>query len=259
MSVMGFRFFIFSFTLIFLGLLEFFYSFQKRKVSRLKRWPANLAVGFIDAAVVKIVFPLGIVGLADWGINNGIGLFSYLNLNYFLASVLGFIILDLAIYFQHVYSHKWTFLWRFHRIHHLDLDLDVTSAVRFHPIEILYSGFFKVLIILLFGINPETVLIFEIVLSSMAIFNHANLHIPPGLEKFLRLIVVTPQMHIIHHSVERFESDTNFGFNLSCWDFLFKTYRKVFSSSGLIGQRGFEDVEHQNLGSLLVLPFKKDQ
>ena len=257
MSIIGFRFLIFSSTLILLGLLEFFYSFKERKISRIKRWPANLGVGLIDIIVMKTVFPLGIVGVAGWAKLNDIGLFSYLNLNYLLSSILGFVLLDLAIYFQHVYSHKWTLLWRFHRVHHLDLDLDVTSAVRFHPIEILYSGVFKVLIILFLGINPESVLAFEIVLSSMAIFNHANLHIPAALDKVLRFFVVTPQMHIIHHSVERFESDTNFGFNFSCWDFLFKTYRKAFSSSGLIGQKGFEDIQHQRLRDLLMLPLKK--
>lgn len=257
MSIIGFRFLIFSSTLVLLGLLEFFYSFKERKISRIKRWPANLAVGLIDITVMKVAFPLGIVGVAGWAKLNDIGLFSYLNLNYLFSSILGFVLLDLAIYFQHVYSHKWTLLWRFHRVHHLDLDLDVTSAVRFHPIEILYSGVFKVLIILFLGINPESVLAFEIVLSSMAIFNHANLHIPAALEKVLRFFVVTPQMHIIHHSVERFESDTNFGFNFSCWDFLFKTYRKAFSSSGLIGQKGFEDIQHQRLRDLLMLPLKK--
>lgn len=257
MSIIGLRLYIFFFVAISLGLLEFFYSYRERRFSRFKRWPSNLVIGLIDIVVLRVMFPLGFIGVAEWGKINHIGLLYFLNLNSISSSILGFILLDLAIYFQHVYSHKWTFFWRFHRVHHTDLDLDVTTAVRFHPIEILYSGVLKILLILLFGISPEVVLFFEIVLSSMAMFNHSNLYIPDKLEKILRLFFVTPQMHIVHHSVERFETDTNYGFNFSCWDFIFKTYRAAFSSSGKIGQTGFENIEEQGAVKLLIQPLRE--
>lgn len=257
MNTAGLRLSIFFFVAISLGLLEFFFSYRERRYPRFKRWPANLVIGLIDIGAMRIILPLGIVGMAEWAKLHHVGFFNYFHLNLLLSSIMGFLILDLAIYFQHVYSHKWTFLWRFHRVHHTDLDLDVTSAIRFHPIEILYSAIFKIIIVLFFGISPKAVLFFEIVLSSMAMFNHSNLYIPAKLEKVIRLFFVTPQMHIVHHSVERFESDTNYGFNFSCWDFVFKTYRAIFSSAGKIGQNGFENIKEQGAVKLLIQPFQK--
>lgn len=257
MEIISLRLTIFISTAVCLGVLERFYSYRTRSVLRFQRWPSNLTIGLIDIVTIRIIFPLGLVGVAGWGKVNHVGLFNYFNFNDIFSSILGFLILDLAIYFQHVYSHKWKFLWRFHRVHHTDLDLDLTTAIRFHPIEILFSAMFKILLVFLFGISPEVILFFEIVLSSMAMFNHSNLFIPHKLEKKLRLFFVTPQMHIVHHSVERFESDTNFGFNFSCWDFIFRTYRDVFSSSGRIGQKGYEDIDSQGVAQLLIQPIQK--
>ena len=173
-----------------------------------------------------------------------------------LSLILGLIIFDLAIYLQHILVHKVDFLWCFHRVHHTDVDLDLTSALRFHPVEILFSLMYKILIILIFGLSVETVLIFEILLNFMAMFNHANIAIHPRCERVLRYFVVTPQMHIIHHSVERGESDRNYGFNLSIWDRLFKTYQKAFDSNQLIGQETNRAIADQALIKLLIQPFK---
>lgn len=236
--------------------MEFFYSYRTRNLSRFERWPTNLMIILVDVILLKIFFPMGIVGVAEWAKLKNFGLFNFLNLNHAFFAVFSFILLDLGIYLQHVYSHKWNLLWRFHRVHHSDLDLDVTSALRFHPVEILYSALYKILIILLFGISPEVVLIFEIVLNAMAMFNHSNLYIPEKLETFFRVIFVTPQMHIIHHSVEKIETDSNYGFNFSCWDFLFKTYNQVFLSAGEIGQKNLSSRKKQRFLRLMLQPWK---
>jgi sterol desaturase/sphingolipid hydroxylase (fatty acid hydroxylase superfamily) len=140
-------------------------------------------------------------------------------------------------------------------VHHADVDLDVSSALRFHPLEILLSVGYKLAIVLLLGIGPEALVVFEVILSSMAMFNHSNLHIPFKLEKVLRLFIVTPQLHIIHHSVYRKESDMNYGFNLSLWDRLFRTYQKEFSTSGQIGQSYYREKIEHNFKKILLLPF----
>jgi sterol desaturase/sphingolipid hydroxylase (fatty acid hydroxylase superfamily) len=186
----------------------------------------------------------------------GLGLFNLTNLNFTLEVFISVIIFDGLIYIQHVLSHKWDFLWKIHRVHHSDIDLDTTSALRFHPAEIVFSFIFKVFCIFIFGFSSESVFILEILLSSMAMFNHSNIFIPNRMERLLRLLVVTPQMHIIHHSIEQFESDSNYGFNLSIWDRIFKTYTSTFISNGIIGQKyARTDSDHQ-IGALLKMPFK---
>lgn len=257
MHIIKIRLFVFLGLAIVLAILEVFYSYRKREISRIIRWPSNIAIVAIDSAIVRVLLPLGLVGIAHWARVHNWGVFNFFHFSKFIALILTFIILDLAIYIQHVYSHKWHLLWIFHRVHHTDIDLDITTALRFHPIEIIYSLIYKIFIVLLIGANAKGLLLFEVVLNSMAMFNHANLYIPQKIEKYLRIIFVTPQMHIIHHSVEKNESDTNFGFNFSLWDFLFKTYTSHFSSSGVIGQSVFRTLKDHKLMNLLLQPFSR--
>jgi sterol desaturase/sphingolipid hydroxylase (fatty acid hydroxylase superfamily) len=199
--------------------------------------------------------PIGLAGIALKMQEDQFGLFFRLQLPEYLEIFLSILILDLAIYFQHILFHKISFLWPLHRVHHSDIDLDFTSALRFHPLEIIFSFGYKLLFIYLFGISFLAVLIFEIILNFIAMFNHSNINIHTRFEGILRLFVVTPQMHIIHHSIKKNESDSNFGFNLSIWDRLFKTYTKKFISNGRIGNSRFQKSEDQKIIELIKQPF----
>ena len=255
MNIIKFRLVIFLTVAILLMSLEFFFSYRKRILNRKTRWPVNLMIIFLDSVFIKLIIPTGLVGIAIWANLHNIGIFNYYKINSIYSGILTFIIFDLAIYFQHIYSHKWNLLWRFHQVHHTDPDLDVTTALRFHPVEMFYSLIYKICLILILGANATSFLIFEIVLNSMSMFNHANLYIPEKIEKVLRFIFVTPQMHIIHHSVLQMESDTNFGFNFSLWDYLLGTYTSKFKSNGKIGQEKFFGSEKQRFIFLLKQPF----
>ena len=235
---------------------EFFLSYRQRTYKRVQRWWGNLGLAICPSLLLKLLLPGGLMVLADRVSGNHIGLFNHFEFSGALSLILGLIIFDLAIYLQHVLVHKVPLLWRFHRVHHSDVDLDVTSALRFHPVEILFSLSYKILIIIMFGLSAETILIFEILLNFMAMFNHSNMAIHPRLEGLLRGVIVTPQMHIIHHSIDRNESDLNYGFNLSIWDRLFKTYQKSFKSEGVIGQETDRKISDQVLIKLLIQPFK---
>lgn len=236
--------------------LEYIFPYRKRVMRRFERWPGNLLLVLLDVALVKIISPLGLVGVASAIEIKKNGLCNYFELDGLYINLIMFLFLDLMIYFQHFLSHKWSVLWTFHRVHHSDPDLDISSALRFHPIEILYSFLFKCSIVILLGIDPKTVLIFEIVLNGMALFNHANISISKRLESAIRFIFVTPQMHIIHHSIYKKESNKNFGFNFTVWDYIFRTYQDVFSSEGAIGDKKFIRVEDQSFKNLLLQPFK---
>lgn len=218
-DIIKYRLIIFLAVAILLSFLEFFYFYRKRVLNRKKRWPANLMMILVDSIFLKLILPIGLVGVSIWANQNNVGIFNYFKINNIFSGILTFLVFDLVIYFQHVFSHKWPFLWRFHQVHHTDPDLDFTTALRFHPIEMLYSLILKIGLVLILGANPLSILIFEIILNSMSMFNHANLYIPQKIEKLLRYVLVTPQMHIIHHSVLKNESNTNLGFNFSCWDF----------------------------------------
>ena len=255
METEKYRIIIFLSLAVVLSALEFLFFYRKRISLRKKRWPTNLIIIFLDSFIIKLILPMGLVGIAMWAKSHNVGIFNYFRINDTVSAVLTFIIFDFTIYFQHVYSHKWSLLWRFHQVHHTDLDLDVTTALRFHPIEILYSLLLKSSLILFLGANTLSILVFEIVLNSMSMFNHANIYIPERLEKILRCVFVTPQMHIIHHSVLQKESDTNFSFNFSIWDYLFKSYTPKFLSSGRIGQENYFDNDKQKIFYLLKQPF----
>jgi sterol desaturase/sphingolipid hydroxylase (fatty acid hydroxylase superfamily) len=191
---------------------------------RLKRWPTNWGIILLDSLLVRLIFPIGGVGLALLAQERGWGLFGFLDWPEGLSGLITFLVLDLAVWFQHVVSHKVPVFWRVHRVHHADSEMDATTALRFHPIEILLSFVWKGLVIVALGGPVEAVLIFEIVLNASAIFGHANVRIPAKLDWLLRLVIVTPDMHRVHHSVIRRETDSNYGFYLSIWDRLFGTY-----------------------------------
>lgn len=248
---------IFALTLLTFGLLEASFEYRKRVMDRKDRWFSNIGIVLLDTLLVRLVFPMGAVGVALYCQSNNHGIFNWMNLSYVPAIILTIIFMDLIIYGQHVLSHKWQPLWKLHQVHHSDRDLDITSALRFHPLEIVFSMLLKSMAITIIGAHPKGILVFEIILSSMAIFNHSNLYLPPQLEKILRYVFVTPQMHIIHHSEEQDESDTNYGFNLSIWDRVFKTYTDQWKSNKIIGQRMFQREEDQKLLHLLKQPFIK--
>jgi len=234
---------------------------RRLSVGRARRWPGNLGIWIVDAALVRILIPTAAVGAALYAAGEGIGLFHWLQLRLSVAFVLGFLALDLIIWAQHVAFHKIPWLWRLHRMHHADLDFDVTTGVRFHPFEILISLLIKIAAILALGIPPVAVIAFEVVLNATSMFNHTNARMPSWLDWALRLIVVTPDMHRVHHSIVRHETDSNFGFNLPWWDWLFGTYRREPEAGhdGMtIGIPQFRDLAELRLDRLLTQPFRND-
>ncbi len=222
-----------------------------------RRWVANISMVVIATVVVRLLFPLGAVGAAVWASTNGAGVLNATGLAPLPAGVVGFLLLDLAIYFQHRVFHAVPFLWRLHRVHHSDLEFDFTTALRFHPLEILLSMLIKFVIIAALGVPVVAVMVFEIVLNATAVFNHANVRLPRALDRILRWVVVTPDMHRVHHSWYREETDSNFGFNLPWWDRLFATYRaqpRDGHRNMTIGLEAFRQPRDQRLLALLLQP-----
>ncbi|MGD8742577.1 MAG: sterol desaturase family protein [Granulosicoccaceae bacterium] len=194
-------------------------------VSKFVRWVNNLGIVFFNSFLLRVVFPAAAVGMTVFAAEQGWGAFNYLEVPFWLAVVASVVIMDFIIYLQHVMVHAVPVLWRLHRMHHADLDFDVTTGARFHPIEILLSMLIKFATIVVLGPPVVAVVIFEVVLNATAMFNHGNVRLPLGLDRVLRWVVVTPDMHRVHHSVEDDEANSNFGFNLPWWDRLFGTYR----------------------------------
>ena len=227
-------------------------------LARIRRWPANLGIIVVDSVVLRLVFPMLAVGAAGLAEANGWGLFRWLHVPLWLALIASLLLLDLAIYTQHVVFHKIPALWRLHRMHHTDLDFDVTTALRFHPLEIVLSMLIKLALVVLLGAPPVAVMLFEIILNATAMFNHGNVGLPDGLDRRLRWVLVTPDMHRVHHSIRVEETDSNFGFNLPWWDRLFGTYREQPQDghSGMtIGLEYFRDWRATRLYGLLLQPF----
>lgn len=193
-------------------------------VSKPLRWANNLGLVFLNSIILRLLFPAAAVGVALFAAENGWGLLNHFEIAFPLAVLLSVVAMDFIIYLQHVLVHAVPMLWRLHRVHHADLDYDVTTGARFHPIEIILSMLIKFATIVVLGPPVVAVVIFEVVLNAMAMFNHGNVRLPLALDRLLRLIVVTPDMHRVHHSVEDNEANSNFGFNLSLWDRLFGTY-----------------------------------
>jgi len=230
-------------------------------VGRTPRWPGNLGILALDILTVRLLVPTTAVGVALIAAERGWGLFSLADLPPWAALVLGVIALDLVIYTQHVVFHHVPVLWRLHRMHHADLDIDVTTGLRFHPLEILLSLAIKMAAVVALGVPAMAVLIFEVLLNATAMFNHSNVALPGRLEPIARWIVVTPQMHLVHHSIAREETDSNFGFNLPWWDRLFGTYRAkpaAGEQAMTIGLPIFREVAESRIVRLLTQPFRDD-
>lgn len=233
---------------------------RARLLPRLQRWPANLSIVILNTLIVRLAFPAAALGVATLVEARGWGLMHLLDVPAWVAVAAGIVLLDLAIYAQHAVFHTVPMLWRLHRMHHADLDIDVTTGARFHPVEIVLSLFIKFAVIAALGVPPAAVVSFEILLNATSMFNHSNVRMPGTLERALRWLVVTPDMHRVHHSIERDETDSNFGFNLSVWDRLFRTYRaqpRAGHDGMTIGIAGFRDAsECDGLLGMLAIPFR---
>ncbi len=227
--------------------------------SKAARWLNNIGLVIFNTAILRLAFPLAAVGMAAEAQLLGWGLFNVIEAPPWLAVIGSVVLLDAAIYLQHVMFHALPVFWRLHRVHHADLDFDVTTGARFHPIEILLSMAIKFAVILLLGPPLVAVVLFEVILNATAMFNHSNIRLPGPLDRWLRLVIVTPDMHRVHHSHLDFETNSNFGFNLSLWDRLFGTYRAqpVDGHTGMvIGIDTFRDPAYCiRLRGLLSMPF----
>lgn len=245
---------------LFVALVVWEFALPRRPLSVAKgvRWIANLSLVVINTFAARLLVPITAVAFASVVDLERCGLFSMLPLPAWLTILLGVVVLDLAIYFQHQLFHAVPALWRLHKVHHTDLDFDVTTGVRFHPLEIVLSMAIKLAVICVFGPGVIAVLIFEILLNATSMFNHSNIYLPAKLDRVLRWVVVTPDMHRVHHSVLPREFNANFGFNLPWWDRLFGTYRSEPQQGHLgmsIGQPGHREADALTLPRLLALPF----
>jgi sterol desaturase/sphingolipid hydroxylase (fatty acid hydroxylase superfamily) len=241
-----------------MALWEWLAPRRELTIGRTTRWINHFGLVALNTVAVRFLFPLGAVGVALIAEERGWGLFHNLSLPSWLAVILAVVALDLIIYLQHVLFHAVPLLWRLHSVHHADLDFDATTGLRFHTLEILLSMGLKALVILLLGAPALAVLLFEVALNATSLFNHGNVRFPAWLDRVLRLIVVTPEMHRIHHSVDRRETNSNFGFNLPWWDFLFGTYRPrpAKGQEGMtIGLAQYREPWVERLHWMLALPF----
>jgi len=223
-----------------------------------KRWFTNLALVAVDTLALRLLFPILAVGVAEIATARGWGLLSLTGWPAWLEILLAVVALDLAIYGQHVASHKIPILWRVHKVHHADRDIDVTTGLRFHPVEICLSMLYKFVIVIVLGAPAFAVFLFEVLLNGTAMFNHSNVKLSGALDRLVRLLIVTPDMHRVHHSVIQSEHDTNYGFNLSIWDRLFRTYTDQPSKghTGMtIGLAPYQTEKPGRLGWSLALPF----
>lgn len=228
--------------------------------NRARRWAINFSLVAINATAARLLLTLLPVSMAVLMQQKGWGLLNLLLLPDWLKLVAALVLLDLVIYLQHVIFHYRPILWRLHRVHHTDLDIDVTTGNRFHPLEIVISMLIKLVAVAVIGATAEAVVIFEIILNAASQFNHGNIKIPLGVDRWLRLILVTPDMHRVHHSVIVRETNSNFGFNIPLWDRLFGTYRPEPRDGHLgmtIGLKEFREPAELSLGRLLLQPFRK--
>ncbi|WP_298258315.1 sterol desaturase family protein [uncultured Litoreibacter sp.] len=242
--------------------LETFAPRRDRRQTRKARWTTNWAIIIIDSVTLRamaIFLPLLAVGAAYDAQTNGWGLFNTIELPSWIEIIFAILILDFAIWAQHLITHKVPLLWRLHQVHHADVDIDVTTAIRFHPIEIALSMLLKIGLVYLMGPAAVAVILFEIILNGTAMFNHANIKLPLRIDAIMRMVLVTPDMHRVHHSVHRHEHDSNYGFSLSIWDRMFRTYIAQPAEGHddmKIGLR-WQDDRPAKLGWSLKMPFQK--
>jgi sterol desaturase/sphingolipid hydroxylase (fatty acid hydroxylase superfamily) len=234
---------------------------REHKLPRGTRWPGNVGIVVLDTVLVRLLVPTTAVGLALVAEARGWGLFHALGLPTWAGVPLSVVALDLAIYLQHVLFHAVPALWRLHRVHHADLDIDVTTGARFHPIEVLLSMGIKLGVVAALGAPTAAVLLFEVLLNATSMFNHSNVRMPIWLDRMLRWVIVTPDMHRVHHSIATRETNSNFGFNLPWWDRVFGTYRDQPAAGHegmIVGVEQFRDPAEQRLDHMLTQPFRND-
>ena len=232
---------------------------RRLAVGRRVRWLGNLGILAVDLVAVRLLVPTAAVGVALLAAEKGWGLLPALGLPYWLAAIVSVVVLDLTIWAQHYVFHHVPVLWRLHRVHHADVEIDVSTGVRFHPLEILVSLMIKMAAVIALGAPAAAVVAFEVLLNATSMFNHSNVALPAWAEPAARWLVVTPQMHEVHHSAERTETDSNFGFNLPWWDRLFGTYRAKPAAGDrvVIGLPVFRDARERKLLRLLTQPFRR--
>jgi sterol desaturase/sphingolipid hydroxylase (fatty acid hydroxylase superfamily) len=252
-----------TFAVVFVGMAiwEILTPRRPQAIRRNCRWPNNLGVVALDILLVRVLLPITAIGLALMAEAQGFGLFNFIALPMWVSIAASIILLDLAIYLQHVLFHAVPALWRLHRMHHADLEFDVTTGLRFHPVEILLSTGIKLAVVAALGTPAAAVLIFEVLLNASTMFNHSNIRVPPELDRILRWLVVTPDMHRVHHSILRRETNSNFGFNLPWWDRLLGTYRAQPAAGHdamTIGIEQFRDPRELGLDRMLLQPFRGD-
>jgi sterol desaturase/sphingolipid hydroxylase (fatty acid hydroxylase superfamily) len=254
-----FGFFLFIFLLV--AIWEFLAPRRQLTTSKVRRWLRNLTITVVNPALVHAIFPVLAVSMALKAQESEWGLMHAFEFPYWMAFALSIAALDFIIYLQHLMFHAVPLLWRLHMVHHADMNIDVTTGLRFHPVEILISMLIKLSAVAVIGPPVAAVVTFEVILNGMAMFNHGNIRLPLGIDRLLRLLVVTPDMHRVHHSIYPRETNTNFGFNLSWWDRLFGTYKAqpMDGHDGMtIGLRQYQDESKVTLPRILLMPFVGD-
>ncbi|MGA7545046.1 MAG: sterol desaturase family protein [Methyloceanibacter sp.] len=247
-----------------MALIELAWPKRAPVASKGRRWLTNLGIAGVDGLMLRLMamlaVPVAAVAAAFYAQTHGIGLLNQLAWPEWLKVTLALLVLDLAIWAQHLVSHKVPLFWRLHQVHHADRDIDVTTAVRFHPVEIALSMLWKIVVVVPLGASPLAVFLFEVILNACAMFNHANIALPAWLDRILRSVIVTPDMHRVHHSVLWREHDSNYGFNLSLWDWLFRTYvaQPEAGHAGMtIGLDPYQSAAPTRFGWSLALPFRQ--
>ena len=264
LTELEFRIAAFVAVLLAMSLLEVCWPQRRLAAPKLHRWRTNLAIVALGSGLVRLMasaaVPIAALAAAGYAEASGIGLMNWLRPPGWIAVIISIVALDLAIWAQHLASHKLPLLWRLHQMHHADIDLDVTTALRFHPIEIGLSMLWKIVCVLVLGAPPIAVLAFEIILNGCAMFNHANVRLGPRFDRILRLVLVTPDMHRVHHSIEPSEHNSNYGFNFPFWDRLFGTYtdQPAAGHDGMtIGLARYQSERPMWLSWCLLLPFRR--
>ena len=260
------RFAVFLGVFLVMAAIELGWPKRVLSVSKRRRWFTNVGIAATGTAVLRLMamlaVPVAAVAAAFYAQQHQIGLLNQLYWPEWIKILVALLVLDLAIWFQHLVSHKVPLFWRLHKVHHADRDIDVTTAVRFHPVEIALSMLWKIVVVVPLGASPFAVFLFEVILNACAMFNHANIALPAWLDGVVRLAVVTPDMHRVHHSVLRREHDSNYGFNLSLWDRLFRTYTaqpEAGHQNMTIGLTPYQTEDPVRFGWSLWLPFRSER
>lgn len=252
-------------TLVIMVLWEYASPKRRGRYQRHQRWPANLAIVVINTLLLRLIAPIGLAGVALWVADNSWGALShpvFSDMPFWLTVAVSVVILDIAIYWQHRLFHRVPLLWRIHRVHHADPDFDVTTGLRFHPVEIVLSFCIKAVAVMALGAPAAAVILFEIILNACSLFNHGNVALPSPLEKAVRKVLITQELHRIHHSTEKEETNSNYGFSVSWWDHLFHSFTgqsKAGSNNVDIGLKEYRDGRlTTKMAGLLKIPFTRE-